>query len=163
MKSDVVATLKSDIVSTLKSDVVSMLKYDVVSTIKYDVVSTLKSNVVSTLKYDVISTLKFDVVSTFKSNVVSTLKSDVETILKMGSFPNAEITHVVSTLQIGCSSSLNLKTTLKQRCVSAGYTLNKINKKLRRRLFGSFLPFRFRSLKYLWVDLLWFTESHSFT
>ena len=55
--------------------------------------------------------------------MVSTLKSDVETTLKMGCFPDVEINYVVSTLKIGCSTSqpkINLKTTLKQRCVPAG-------------------------------------------
>ena len=40
--------------------------------------------------------------------------------------PNVETNNVVSTLKIGCSTSrpkINLKTTLKQRCVSAGNLL----------------------------------------
>ena len=60
---------------------------------------------------------------TLKYNVVSMLKSDVETSLKIGCFPDVEINNVVSTLKIGCSMSrpkINLKTTLKQRCVSVG-------------------------------------------
>ena len=84
---------------------------------------TSKTFLISTLKSDAFSTLKSDVVSTLKSDVVSTLKSYVETTLKMGCFPDIEINNVVSTLKISWLKSrpkINLKTTLKQRCVPAG-------------------------------------------